>query len=87
MLFPQVSVEEWIERHPGLEIEKERCPSCRKEIVKDIPYMSKDWVGLHSGECSCGHDGSIIALPRNSKSQNILSSIFSSFSLTDEDHN
>ena len=54
MLFPQVSLEEWCERHPELEIQEIECPSCHAKIRSDRPFMSKNYIGITSAPCSCG---------------------------------
>lgn len=54
MIYPNVSLEEWLEKYPVLEIKKKRCHYCREFRVANIPFIEKDWVGLQSKDCSCG---------------------------------
>jgi hypothetical protein len=54
MIYPDVTVEDWIAKHPALEVSKCSCIDCGVEIKSDKPYMSRDYIGLESKPCVCG---------------------------------
>jgi hypothetical protein len=54
MIFPDVSIDEWARRFPGLEPQEATC-SCGKKGKTVRPVLCKDWVGLAMEPCSrCG---------------------------------
>lgn len=54
MIFRDVSLEEWLERYPELEIEEGFCNQCGKTMRTTKPFVEKGYVGLVSPKCSCG---------------------------------
>jgi hypothetical protein len=58
MIYPDVSVEEWLNRYPTLSPDTEECPVCGHPITLSKPYISADFVGLESEDCkNCGDTG------------------------------
>lgn len=59
MIYPDVTVEEWLRRYP---VFREDIPSeciCGREINSFKPIIFKDRVGIVSGLCACGVDGGV----------------------------
>ena len=75
MIFPQVTLQEWMRRFPGLEPESAEC-SCGKRGQTTVPVISKDWVGLAMPKCICGDEipGAILK-SRNPKIQAAMESL------------
>jgi hypothetical protein len=68
MLYPKVTTEEWIEKHPSLKIKSTTCINCRKcKLYTTEPVMSKNWVGLVAPKCqSCAwSSGFSVFIARN----------------------
>jgi len=53
MIFPDVSLKEWLTKYDELEIEKGACNNCGKEMPTIKPFIEKDYVGLVSKNCLC----------------------------------
>jgi hypothetical protein len=53
MIFPQVELQEWIDKW-GLEIADYECPTCKKTFKTTIPVMTKDSAGLVTPDHDCG---------------------------------
>lgn len=79
MIYPDVSLEEWLKKCPGLRVLTQPCPSCGSEIVTDRPFISKDYAGLEGKFCkTCGHQRNSSSLqPISSKSIDAWSENFS----------
>ncbi len=77
MIFPDVTLEEWLKKYPGLDIVKERCSVCRKKIITNKPFVDQHWVGL-AAICECGFHGASSMFPRTQKSENLVSGLFGS---------
>ena len=54
MIYPNVTLKDWLKKYPVLEVKKKRCHHCLQMIVANIPFIEKDWVGLESKDCACG---------------------------------
>lgn len=54
MIFPDVTLEEWLKRYPDLDVVSRDCDQCGKKIIASIPFVSIDLVGLTAPRCSCG---------------------------------
>lgn len=54
MIFPDVSVVEWIKKYPSLSEVTTSCFDCGREIVANKPFITKHYVGLVSSKCICG---------------------------------
>lgn len=55
MIYPDVTVTEWIRKHPSLKVVSTSCSECGSKIYADRPFVSQDYVGLESRPCSCGN--------------------------------
>lgn len=75
MLFPKVSLSEWISKFPGLEPQDVTC-ACGVKGKTTEPVITKDWVGLAMPKCSrCGDEApGLVVKSRNSKIQNEMNS-------------
>lgn len=54
MIFPDISLAEWLSRHPELKVRQTSCITCSRPIVADRPYISAKYLGLVSRPCECG---------------------------------
>lgn len=54
MIFPDITLDKWLQKYPSLSVEFEECPECGNLVKLDIPYISKDFAGLTSSPCDCG---------------------------------
>lgn len=54
MIYPDVTVEEWCRRYPGLVVDKDCCPSCGVERIADLPVAFDSYRGFISKPHSCG---------------------------------
>lgn len=76
MIFPDVTLEEWLEKYPDLGVRKERCNGCgKKSILTNKPFIEKDWVGL-AAICECGFHGASSMLPRTPATKELVSNLF-----------
>lgn len=76
MIFPEITLEEWLERYPDLAVRKERCNGCCKKFIKtNKPFIEKDWVGL-AAICECGFHGASSMLPRSQEMKELVSNLF-----------
>jgi hypothetical protein len=53
MIFPDVSVENWCKKH-NLEVRQCVCPNCGYRQTIDIPFITKECVGLVAPLHDCG---------------------------------
>ncbi len=55
MIYPDISVEEWCRRHPGLEELSDSCPKCGQARVTSQPVaLLVSYRGLISPPHKCG---------------------------------
>lgn len=54
MIFVDVKIDDWLKRYPELQVKETECPDCGEIIMALRPFISKDYVGLTSGPCTCG---------------------------------
>jgi len=54
MLFPKVSLEDWLKAHPELTVQVRECEGCGSEIRSLTPFVEKHYFGLISEPCKCG---------------------------------
>ena len=83
MIFPEIPLEEWLKKHPDLEVRKDRCTDCGKSITTDKPFLSKEWIGL-AAICECGFHGASSMYARSGEMENMLSTLF--WSVEDSDY-
>lgn len=53
MFYPDVSLEEWLEKYPDLYVFGRKCEGCGKTMRTNTPFIMRGYVGLESGDCSC----------------------------------
>lgn len=51
MIYPNVTLESWLEKHPSLEVIKVECLECKHEIPTLKPFITKDYLGLSASHC------------------------------------
>ena len=56
MIYPDVTIEEWLKRYPELSPPdySRSCHECGTPVHTYKPFIEKDWVGFESNECECG---------------------------------
>lgn len=54
MIFPEITLEEWLEKYPELQILTKKCDNCNKDITANKPFITNGYVGLSSDKCICG---------------------------------
>lgn len=79
MIYPDVSLEEWLQRYPNLKVHSQECPECKKIISTDRPFRSKHYIGLEGLHCKeCGYRiGSAVLRPISKKKIEEWKSFFS----------
>jgi hypothetical protein len=55
MIYPDVSLEKWLEKYPGLNIIEVECLDCHGIIRTETPFMTKDYIGLSVSTCPNCH--------------------------------
>ncbi len=74
-IFPDITAEEWCEKHPPLYIKTVECPNCLRKLILDRPFIQEDWVGLTSQPCLCGNESpATLSIPRKSEISDLLES-------------
>lgn len=56
MIFVEISLEKWLEKHPDLKILNSFCNGCGSTLKTEKPFITKDFVGLTSAECQLCHN-------------------------------
>lgn len=66
MVYPNVTTEEWLLKYPGLRKRQALCNYCNVVLEANVPYISKNYIGLTSTTCKCGHSRTKVdsAFPR-----------------------
>lgn len=55
MIYPDVTLEEWLKKYPGLEVFSQPCPQCKETISTKTPFITKHYAGLEGKACyACG---------------------------------
>lgn len=85
MIFPDVSVEEWTRRYPGLSPRVASCKHCQSDIQVNKPYISKDYAGFIAFHCDkCGGEHRAhIGRPISKKEINLWNNSFDSHNYND----
>jgi len=69
MIYPNISLKEWLKLFPGLAVQDITC-SCGKSGKTTRPAISKDYVGLAAPPCICGDEApGLVVKGRNKKIQ------------------
>lgn len=89
MIYPEVTLEEWLREHPVLEIRKAKCKSCGTILVTNIPFIEKDWLGIQSKDCTCGKSKaiSVSVVRKSSAAFGLVDSRVSAFKDTQRNKN
>ena len=53
MIYPDVTLEEWLKKYPELEVISKSCDNCDAVMSSTIPYLNKDYAGLIAPDCKC----------------------------------
>ena len=73
MIYPDVTVEEWLKKYSGLKVCEQACPNCKATILTDRPFITKDYAGLEGKFCpSCGlqrNSSSVIPVSKEAKAR------------------
>jgi hypothetical protein len=51
VIFPDISKDEWMERHPGIKAIEVECLECHGWIPVEKPFLTRDYAGLAASEC------------------------------------
>jgi hypothetical protein len=54
MIYPDISLIDWMKKYPDLVVVKRNCSHCKEEQQATIPFIDFDVVGLVSADCPCG---------------------------------
>jgi len=85
MIFPNISLQDWLNTHNELEVETDTCECCGREMKTTIPFVEHDWVGLLAPECKCGESGGFYTqAPRTEKSKNFMKEAYYSLQTISE---
>ena len=82
MIFPDVTIEEWLKKHPELSPPdySKSCHECGKPVHTYRPYIEKDWIGFASNECECGSGyRAYNEIPNSQDSKNLLKNAFQEY--------
>lgn len=74
-----VTVDEWINKHPSLDIKSISCSACKATLTTTRPFITKGYIGLATPVCSCGSKLSRaeVAIPRTATEKKEWSEIVS----------
>lgn len=53
MIFPKVSLIDWMKKHPELEILSKKCDNCDKILRSVKPFVDGIYAGLIACDCLC----------------------------------
>lgn len=69
MIRPDVSLDTWLMRFPGLQVKEKTCLGCGTRLKTTIPVISNDYAGLTAPKCGCtnGRGGFITLIPVSEK--------------------
>lgn len=56
MIYPNISLESWLEKYPDLKVQKLVCTNCGETMISTIPFLSKGYAGIESPPCVCGQN-------------------------------
>lgn len=76
MIYPDVTLEEWLKRYPDLESSDEECPECGTFRTVNIPFLSKKWIGLMSSQCKCGCPPIVCQIPKDAETFEWTSNLY-----------
>jgi hypothetical protein len=58
MIYPDVSLQDWLKKYPELDVLERTCPACGTIRKADRPFVRKGYAGVEAGNCICGKDPS-----------------------------
>jgi hypothetical protein len=53
MIFPEESLDLWLEKYPDLKMEEGSCNFCGTSMKITRPFIERHFIGLVSPSCSC----------------------------------
>lgn len=56
MIFVDCNTNEWLQKHPGLQILKIDCDACGRNLEANKPFIEKGYAGLSCAPCICGNN-------------------------------
>ena len=54
MIFIDKTVQEWMSKHPSLEIVERPCDHCGLVLRSTRPFVERGYAGLIAPNCACG---------------------------------
>ena len=51
MIYPDISLEEWLKKYPDLKVYERECPKCKAMVRTNRPFISEDYVGIELEFC------------------------------------
>jgi hypothetical protein len=54
MIFPNVSLKDWLKKYPELKVISSQCENCGKKMKTTRPFIEKHFAGLRIDTCPCG---------------------------------
>lgn len=58
MIFPDIKLENWLDKYTELEEVRKECNNCKKTMKANKPFLIKGYAGITSEKCSCGKNRS-----------------------------
>ncbi|NET07839.1 MAG: hypothetical protein F6K09_18890 [Merismopedia sp. SIO2A8] len=62
MIFPDVSLMNWLKRWSCLSVIEDQCDACGETLFTTIPFITKDYAGLTAPQCSCGKNKQTVSV-------------------------
>lgn len=59
MIYPDVSLEDWLKRYPELDLLEKECDHCGSLMRANKPFLTKGYAGVLSPKCECGKNKTI----------------------------
>jgi hypothetical protein len=53
MIFPDITLEVWLQKYPDLKIQKMKC-ECKSLLSTTVPFVCRLGWGITTPKCSCG---------------------------------
>jgi hypothetical protein len=67
VLFPEVTLDQWLKKYPELEVIEGFCDHCGEPLKAVKPFITNRYAGIMAPECRCGKNRhSVMSLVTNS---------------------
>lgn len=78
MIYPKISIEGWLEKHPTFKEDLPLKCLCGREVYDFTPFVTSNAVGISTGKCVCGVQGAeAVSIPRTEKARlDLLNAIY-----------